>query len=246
MLLDIELCHVYLRDFLASRQLAKDDIDSIRRGQRRAEAFISMDGANRVRFSVMVDDEEGELSDEDHLDEIRELLAKHGISPDLLIYESWLSRFADELINNLRPNVVTKDQDCVFLNVATDDRLLWAEENLREMKSIKRIFLENVFNPEQDANTEEQDWDRSRFWVPLKIRNGEKTSYSCSTLTAVWYLHRLGVAGFVEQAIERPDELLNILPLKYLKTEGIAIDILNLSSATRIRKARKKIDYIFL
>ena len=147
----------------------------------------------------------------------------------------------------MRPNVLTMDRDQLYLNITTDDRLLWAEENLRPMKSIKRIFLEAVLDAEEDGQGEETtDRHKSRYWVPMRTHTPTGDVYSCSLLTAVWYLHRLGVEGFIDENIGRPRQLVNILPVKYLKSEGIALDIINLCKATRIRKARKKIHYIFL
>lgn len=244
MIYDIELCHIYLRDYLSNRKLNKDEEVSIDRALRRSE-FLQSQGF-KTTFSVMIDDEEGSLKEEGHLSEIKaELLAK-GINVDTLIFESELDKYATPLIETIREHAVVKNNDEIFLNIATGDRLLWAQENLNEMKSIKRIFLETVQAQDEDENGDEIS-HRARFWVPLRERRMEgKHCYGCSLLTAVWYLHRLGVAGFCENGAQKADQLVNILPIKYLKSEGVAIDILNLSSKTRIRKARKKIDYIFI
>lgn len=247
MLLDIEICHVYLREFLATGALADEDCETILRAKRAAADHLAASSANRVRFSVMVDDEEGEVAHPSHLDDIAAAIARHGITPDKLLYETVLGRYAEELIASLRPNVVMHDRDLAFLNVATEDRLLWAEENLRETKTVKRLFLESVLDTTTEMPAAQAEGrHRSKFWVPLRERGAGGFIYSCPLLTAVWYLHRLGVEGFVDHPAERPDALLNILPLKYLKTEGVALDIINLSAATRIRKARKRIDFVFL
>ncbi len=245
MLIDIEPCHIYLRSFKEQGGLTEGDIVSIDRAQQREKDCVA--NKHGFQYSVMVDDEEGNYSHDQDLKLIGTAIEGQGVALARLVYESSLARFAETLLASMRPNALTSDQDHVYLNIATDDRLLWADENLRQIKSIKRIFLETVQNP--DPISPQQDGDRhsSRFWIPLRsIDPTGARIYSCSLLTATWYLHRLGVEGFVDQAQPRPNELLNILPRKYLKTEGIALDILNLSSRTRIRKARKKINYVFV
>lgn len=69
--------------------------------------------------------------------------------------------------------------------------------------------------------------------------------FGCSLLTAVWYLSRLGVDGFATSNV-RPNRLVNILPIKYLKSEGFTFDLLKISSAARVRKAAERIEYILL
>jgi hypothetical protein len=246
MLLDIELCHIYLRDFL-SNGLSPADVASIADARRRAELFVAGQCGNAVRFSVMVDDEEGAVDHSASLESIRDRIISLGITPSRLIYESSLIRYADALVESLRPNTVAIDGDHVYLNVATEDRLLWAEENLRETKSIKRLFLETIDEPGSVPPRAMAERNQARFWVPLRSGKApSRTGYGCSLLTATWYLHRLGVEGFSDEAGPRPDGLLNILPLKYMKNEGIALDILHLSATTRIRKARTRINYVYI
>lgn len=246
--LDIELCHVYLREYMATRALADEDMASIALAKERGQAFLAADSRNRVSYSVMIDDEEGAVVDPDDLERIRSAIEAQGLAVDRIIFESQLDRYAETLIDSLRPNILTRDREHVYLNMATEDRLLWADENLREMKSIKRIFLETVLSPDPPSADDSGERHRSRFWVALKTEQPDgRPVYGCSLLTAIWYLHRLGVEGFGDDdSSSRADRVLNIIPMKYMKSEGIALDLINLSSATRIRKIRKKIDYVFV
>lgn len=248
MLTDIELCHVYLRDYMALNRLSDEDEASIAIAKERAAQLLAQDPRNRVSFSVMIDDEEGVLASREDLDAIRKAIEAHGVTLDRIIYESELNRYGDVLIETLRSNVLAVDREHIYLNLSTEDRLLWADENLREMKSIKRIFLETILSPEPDCADDRGERHRSRFWVALRTQQSDGAFiYGCSLLTAVWYLHRLGVEGFCdEDGPQRADRVLNVIPLKYLKSEGIALDLVNLSSATRIRKIRRKIDYVFV
>ncbi len=248
MLTDIELCHVYLRDYMALKRLSEEDEASIAIAKERAAQILAQDPRNRVSFSVMIDDEEGILASREDLDAIRKAIEAHGITLGRIIFESELNRYGDVLIETLRPNVLAVDREHIYLNLSTEDRLLWADENLREMKSIKRIFLETVLSPEPESADDRGERHRSRFWVALRTQQSDGAFiYGCSLLTAVWYLHRLGVEGFCEEdGSPRADRVLNVIPLKYLKSEGVALDLVNLSSATRIRKIRRKVDYVFV
>jgi len=242
-LIDIELCHVYLRNFRETGALTDRDVESICRGKRHADAAIRR--SNRVRFSVMLDDGAGGPT-RGETKEIKRQIELHGVKLDQIVWESDLTQFAPSLIASLRSNYHSTLGDSDFLSIVTGDRYMWAEEEQPHARSIRDLFYDKLKGKKIDDHFLYNQC--SKFRVPLRVPdlNGGRI-YSCPLLTAVWYLSRLGVSGFVHTpGRPKADAIVNVLAIEYLKNEAMAYEIIRLSSATRIKKCAKKIEYIFI
>lgn len=241
---DIELCHFYLGELLEGPP--EIDTEFIERGVRRAAAYHA--SGDSVRFSVLIDDlgepfTEGQK--EQGIQFVRETLASSGVSEAEIFLESQMEIGAAVLLETLRNNYILTVEGESYLTIVSNDPFLWAQETLESPKSLKKLFVERLRGDSHVPLRPSQ----SQFLVPLYTPSLVTRPYGCSLLTAVWYLFRLGVEGFELDRSpndEKPKRLVNILPVKYLKSEGFAMDIMRISSATRIRKATSRIEYILI
>ena len=247
--IDIELGHYYIKE-LRIDSLFSHYARYIERGVNRAQIYLQKGGAT-ISYSILIDDMDIDVTNEEReqwLSWARDLLNTHKVGDCRIVFESWLYPLASIVMNNLRANYVFTDQECKYLSLVTQDPLLWAHETLVKPKPIKQAFLSRI--NDKSVNKFEKP-GQSQFLIPLYTPNNSLRPYGCSLLTAAWYLNRLGVDEFsiVESPLE-PDQvakrIVNVLPVKFLKSEGFAIDILNLASSTRIRKAAKKIEYLVI
>jgi hypothetical protein len=240
-LADIELGHFYLAHLLEGKQ--EINLKYFRRGLRRAEA-MKEDGWD-IQYSILVDDLGDVFSDQERAiasGVIRSALAECNITDCKITMESEFKEKALILIAMLRENyLITAEGGARYLALVTQDQFLWAQETLESPKSIKRIFLDRLGGQTEIPGVPSQ----SQFLVPIHDPKDSLRPFGCSILTAVWYLVRLGVDGFSTLNV-RPDRLVNILPIKYLKSEGFAFDLLRISSAARVRKAAERIEYVLL
>jgi hypothetical protein len=239
-LADIELGHFYLPQLLNERpQINRSYFE---RGIRRARA-IESDGW-KVQYSILIDDLGDAFSDQQKktgFEIISHALYDFGIVNCQLAMESQFIERAPILLETLRNNYILTVDGASYLTLVSQDPFLWAQETLETPKSIKRMFLEQLKGKTDFQATPSQ----SQFLVPIHNPKDVFRPFGCSLLTAVWYLARLGVDGFSTSDI-RPNRLINILPIKYLKSEGFAFDLLKISSAARVRKAAERIEYILL
>lgn len=239
-LADIELGHFYLPQLLrAPPDVSQKYVD---RGVRRALAMESEGWS--VRYSILIDDLGDTFSAEQKktaTDVIKQILTDSGIDKCHISLESQFEDAAPVLLETLRNNYVLTVDGASYLTLVSQDPFLWAQETLETPKSIKRMFLEQLKGRTEFQATPSQ----SQFLVPIYNPRDTLRPFGCSLLTAVWYLARLGVDGFSKSDV-RPSRLVNILPIKYLKTEGFAFDVLKISSAARVRKAAERIEYILL
>lgn len=249
MKVDIEVCHIYLKDFLQSPtpELSQEEIRSVKFALDVEKLYHSK--GYEVTFSMMVDDSDV-ISSPTNISQIKTLVEENGIKLNHIIYESKLNQFGNAFINSINKSFITKNEGNTFLNISTFDRFLWAEENLATQKSVKKIFLESIENSEENTFDTQQATTShsSRFWIPLKLNKQNTAYYTCPTLTAIWYLHRLKINEFTlyESDNEKPDFIISILPKQYLKSEAIAIELLRLSKIKRVSKSRKRIEYIMI
>lgn len=242
---DIEVSHLYLRDFKESRTLAPPDLAAISAAKRTASEYAA--NGMDCRFSLLIDDEEGAEGLEAEHQLIQQLYAAEGIQLQRIVNESSMVSFADNLISTIRPSYLAEMSDGIYLRYATGDRLLWAGENPALPRTVKQIFLDSVLADGEEID-DEYEQSSARFWVPLKLRHHNQWDFGCSLLTATWYLSRFGVDGFVENAEipTRPKQLVNILSMNYLKSEAYATEILKLSGRKAVKKCAKNISYIFV
>jgi hypothetical protein len=241
---DIELCHFYLGELLEAP--LKLDTEFIERGIRRATAYQA--SGESVRFSVLIDDL-GEAftghQKQEGIQFVRDALETSGVSEAEIYLESQMEPGASALLETLRNNYILTVEGESYLTIVSNDPFLWAQETLESPKSLKKLFVERLRGDSHISVRPSQ----SQFLVPLYTPTLTTRRYGCSLLTAVWYLFRLGVEGFEldrSRNDEKPRRLVNILPVKYLKSEGFAMDIIRISSATRIRKAATRIEYILI
>jgi hypothetical protein len=239
-LADIELGHFYLAQLLSERP--DINLRYFERGVRRAQAMASTGWS--VCYSVLIDDLGDAYSDEQKRigrQAIDRFLGDFGIKDCTVALESEFEKTAPILLETLRQNYVLTVDGASYLTLISQDPFLWAQETLETPKSIKRMFLERL-----KGRTEFQAFpSQSQFLVPIHNPRNPLRPFGCSLLTAVWYLARLGIEGFATSDA-RPNRLVNILPIKYLKSEGFAFDLLKISSAARVRKAAERIEYILL
>ncbi len=242
--IDIELGHYYLADLLG---ITGDlDMRFIERGILRSKVHAQA-GAT-IKYSVLLDDLGQNYSDEEKIlgkNFIEKALKERNIEPVKIVFESQMNTWAQSLLDTIRENYLLDANDSIYLNISSQDPFLWASETLETPRSGKQIFMERLSGKLEAPSLPSQ----SQFLVPMYVKSNIYRPFGCSLLTAVWYLHRLGVKGFSSSAPntnQKNISLLNILPIKYLKSEGFAIDILRLSSATRIKKATKRIEYIVI
>lgn len=78
--------------------------------------------------------------------------------------------------------------------------------------------------------------------------------WSCPVLATCWYLARLGISPYLDRMrtfdglASRPfvgRRLLTLLPVDYVKIESTAMELLALARPKPLRKARKRLEYIF-
>lgn len=239
-LADIELGHFYLAHLL--KESTEVDSRYFEAGIRRGQEIQK--GGWCVQYSILIDDLGEGFSKEQKeigVSRIRELLEKFRIDVYKLALESEFLHFAPVLLETLRDNYVLTNDGTSYLTLVSQDPFLWAQETLETPKSIKRRFLEQLKAPTVFQGIPSQ----SQFLVPIHDPRNASRPFGCSLLTAVWYLARLGIDGFASGEV-RPSRLINILPIKYLKSEGFAFDLLKISSAARVRKAAERIEYILL
>jgi hypothetical protein len=241
---DIELCHFYLGELLEGP--LEVDSEFIQMGIQRA-AIYRASGEN-VTFSILIDDlgEQFTLRQkQEGIEFIQDVLAKSGIGEARIYLESQLELRASALLETLRNNYILTVEGESYLTIVSNDPFLWAQETLEAPKSLKKLFVERLRGDPHAPLRPSQ----SQFLVPLYTPSISTRSYGCSLLTAVWYLFRLGVEGFELDSgpnDEKARRLVNILPVKYLKSEGFAMDIMRISSAARIRRAAGRIEYILI
>jgi len=239
-LVDIELGHFYLPELLKERP----DVNPkyFERGIRRARA-IESEGAV-IRYSILIDDL-GDTFTAQQKSVGRAIIAgtlkDFGIESCYLAMESEFIGAAPILLETLRSNYVLTVEGASYLTLVSQDPFLWAQDTLETPKSIKRMFLDQLKGRTEFQATPSQ----AQFLVPIYNPKDLVRPYGCSLLTAVWYLARMGVDGFSNSNV-RPNRLVNILPIKYLKSEGFAFDLLKISSAARVRKAAERIEYVLL
>jgi hypothetical protein len=239
-LADIELGHFYLAQLL--RERPDVNLKYFERGIRRAQAIES--SGWDVCYSILIDDL-GDTFSEEQKRVGRQVIARTVADFDIgnctIALESEFEGIAPILLETLRNNYVLTVDGASYLTLVSQDPFLWAQETLETPKSIKRMFLERL-----KGQTEFQEApSQSQFLVPIHNPRDALRRFGCSLLTAVWYLSRLGVDGFATSSV-RPNRLVNILPIKYLKSEGFAFDLLKISSAARVRRAAERIEYILL
>lgn len=243
-IVDVELGHFYLPELLAEGPAS--GAGYVDRGLRRADA-LRQAGAT-VRFSLLIDDLGEEFSADDRargVDLLRAELGKRGLDHVMIVNESACHAAAPTLLETLRGKYLLSADNASYFTVVSQDPFLWAQETLESTRSIKQMFLSRLRGRESAVPPVTQ----AQFLVPLHTPGDVFRPYGCSLLTAVWYLARLGVEGFEhgnEPSPERADRLVNVLPVKYLKSEGFALDLIRISSATRIRKAAKRIEYVLI
>jgi hypothetical protein len=240
---DIELCHFYLGELL-ERPL-EIDVEFIQRGIQRA-AIYGVSGDD-VTFSILIDDLGEQFTaqqKQEGIGVVSDALNRSGVDAKIYL-ESQMEVGAPVLLETLRDNYILTVEGASYLTIVSNDPFLWAQETLESPKSLKKLFVERLRGDTQMPLRPSQ----SQFLVPLHTPSLATRPYGCSLLTAVWYLFRLGINGFElhqPPSHERTKRLVNVLPVKYLKSEGFAMDIMKISSANRIRKATSCIEYILI
>ena len=241
--IDIEIGHPYLNDEFSVKSYFDEQGRFIERALKRRVHHLKSNAA--VTFSLLIDDLDVEIGENEKkaiINDIRELLYGKNIEHVNIQYESNLFPYAENLISTIREKYIQDFDKSQFLAITTEDPFLWAGGNFARPRTVKEAFFNKLSG---NSNTYAPP-NQSQFLVPLWQPNAKFREFGCSLLTAVWYLRRLCVDGYCEKQILNPQisKLENILPQKYLKSEGFAIEIMRLSRSARVRKAAKKIEYI--
>lgn len=245
MLVDIEIGHPYLASDWDVEHYWNNSQEFIRRSLNIANYFKEQ--SNDVVFHILIDDQDVDIDGSYKAELIRkisDLSRRDGIENINISFESSFSVFGDLLISLLREKYLVQHGSNIYLGINTGDPFLWADPGLARTRSIKEAILDEL----NDVSEGYISKNRSQFLVPLKEPQAKRRKYGCSLLTSIWYLNRLGVEGFrLPSDIYPPaDRIENVLPIKYIKSDSIAVELLRLSNAARVRKSIDRMSTTFV
>ncbi len=111
-----------------------------------------------------------------------------------------------------------------------------------------------LLGAKQKVSLLQQTRERFQTHVPLAHEYGGCIRYGCALLAACWALARLGHEPF-SSALKLDSEkgapafvgnqLITVLPMKYLKVEGTVFEILGELQSRTLRSATKRVRYVF-
>lgn len=251
MLYDIEFFHFYPSEIekgipahlLQSIEIAKQVINTIRKNE------------DSYYLRVMIDDY-SIRGDVVNIEKFLSFLRENNLAPHYIIYESEMTKVADVLLDSLNSKYVQSEHNRTYLSIFNRDINLISTPELQ--RSYLALFMEesNLFFEEgKDYEVSALDEPYYKNEITLVVEKEGVKKYSCAFLAACWYLLRLGYWGEKKLQVNpiyqdntmqgKSDILINILPYVYLKIEANVFDILEYSKEKKIKKARKKIKYIF-
>ena len=162
--------------------------------------------------------------------------------------------YAKKVIETLNPKYVKEEEARTYLQIRNRDVALMVHTDME--RSYAEVFMEEsgLFFEEgkdYDPATVEDVTEYTAQIILSRMEDG-KERYSCPLLTVCWYLFRLGIFPYEEvdfilgkENFKPADVLVNVLPYHYLKIEGSAFDIMEYTTNKKIKKARRKIKYVF-
>lgn len=254
----IEYAHIYGSELVSGNFVNEEHKQSIQETKRIVEELESR--GKTYSLCVLIDDynEPAEVDEQS----INDQLKKSGLAPDYVVKESQMARGAEVLLNALPPKFKSVSEQEVGFVAETEDLYLWTSTNSSDTRSFKEILLQSVTGKQKQTSTDvektviKREGIKSKFEIALKYKDHKEVKYSCPLMAASWHLSRLGVESFVGglelvnsfSSPKRPfigDRLLTILPAKYLKVEGTALEIISLVKTKTISKMRKRMEYVF-
>lgn len=261
----IEYAHIY-SDQLKANQMMDEHIKSIERTKQIIGLLNSL--GKSYSLSVLIDNyNEGEFENEEvDFDVIYSELDKYGLPPDHIMCESNLTHTADLLIDNISNRYLKAEgTNKIVFTPTSNYSSRWAPSNndysfRRQFWDYSQGKIDDISSMkilERSAASIDRESFLSKSEIVLKYvydQNTNKTYYTCPLLTACWHLTRLGVNQFdvnaskIKSFTSKPffaDKLITVLPSKYLKVEGTAMEIISLAKKKSIKKSKKNIEYVF-
>ena len=247
---NVEFCHIY-----------SDEVASLSEKQRinllRTKAVIDnlVKSGSSFCLTALIDN----YSEGCNVDFDKRLflqnLEEFDISPDFIVMEADLTFYAEKLIETISDKWIKKmNNQLRFIsyldNINLRDKQI--DINTNETEDYVLLFMKDKGLIQSLDNLETNFEIFSD--INLKSVNNGEYKYSCTLLTACWHLFRLGIDNFTDSLSsvvsysEKPffgERSMTILPIKYLKIEANAYDILSFSKNNAIKKARKRIEYVF-
>ncbi|MBU2523415.1 MAG: hypothetical protein KKE23_03955 [Nanoarchaeota archaeon] len=252
---NIEYAHIYADQFAQGEEFGEEHLKSIE---------LTKDLVKRLEtegktycLCVLIDNYNAQFSL--NQEQIFNELGGLGLSPDFIVEESLFAKneisektLAQHLIESLSDKYVKKAKEKTALAIQSNNILGWANSN---KKGFKEMFVEAV---EKGENALEDLEDKSGYnfssQTVLQYQEEQNTMYTCPLLTACWHLTRLGVKPFDKAAKHisvysgKPffgEKLITVLPSKYIKIEGMAMEIVSLAKSKTIKKKKNKMEYLF-
>ena len=242
---NIEYAHLY------AYEIARGVTDTLRRSALRTSRIVEELESRGATYTLCVLVDDYSSTDPVDPDRVLDLVEEAGLRPHVVCYEGDMAECARDLLEALPDrNIVRADQGVRVTAGVPESILMWPEPPPGESEELtseelRVVPLTRLRSTRAYSNLE----------VILETVDSEgDIRWSCPALAACWNLARLGIEPFEEGLVTRHglgprpfigERLITVLPTEYMKVESTAMEILSMCRPKPLRKARKRMSYIF-
>lgn len=256
--LNIELAHMYptrqdVRGMLTDEQRRSIDL---------TQEIIERLGedATGATLCVLIDDYSAPCAVDPA--RLRDEILSHGLSVDFIVNESRIAHFVDCFIERLPRRLILVDGGNTIFSTKTNSFLLWETTAGGKRRDFLETFVQHTLGDDKRLRLphasmashggSSHSYSSSATLKSCDLHGGGK--YSCAVLTACWHMARLGVPPFSALANEatafsdKPfpgERIVTLLPVKYLKVEALAWELIASANTKVISKKKKMMEYRF-